>query len=131
MNPANHSEPDRENGRVDDFPPYPSGLMLSGRRVVVAGGGHVAQRRVPALLAAGAVVTVVSPTVTPAIEGLVGAEQVHRVLRRWLRECEGPQVPIGPRVFARPENVREFARRDRLAEEEVPVPEGSLPDETM
>ncbi|MFI1015110.1 alkaline phosphatase family protein [Streptomyces sp. NPDC020965] len=27
---------------------------------------------------------------------LVGAEQVHRVLRRWLRECEGPQVPIAP-----------------------------------
>ncbi|WAU84053.1 phage holin family protein [Streptomyces sp. Qhu-G9] len=27
-------------------------------------------------------------------EELVGAEQVHRVLRRWLRECDGPQVPI-------------------------------------
>ena len=54
---------------MDDFPPYPSGLMLSGRRVIVVGGGHVAQRRVPALLAAGADVTVVSPTVTPAIEG--------------------------------------------------------------
>lgn len=26
--------------------------------------------------------------------GLVGAEQVHRVLRRWLRECDGPQVPL-------------------------------------
>ncbi|MCM2386917.1 phage holin family protein [Streptomyces albipurpureus] len=25
---------------------------------------------------------------------LVGAEQIHRVLRRWLRECTGPQVPI-------------------------------------
>ncbi|MEU9859693.1 phage holin family protein [Streptomyces sp. NPDC047971] len=25
---------------------------------------------------------------------LVGAEQVHRVLRRWLRECVGPQVPL-------------------------------------
>ncbi|MDQ0773354.1 uncharacterized membrane protein YvlD (DUF360 family) [Streptomyces aurantiacus] len=25
---------------------------------------------------------------------LVGAEQVHRVLRRWLRECDGPQVPV-------------------------------------
>ncbi|GAA3881896.1 phage holin family protein [Streptomyces lacrimifluminis] len=28
-------------------------------------------------------------------EELVGAEQVHRVLRRWLRECNGPQVPLG------------------------------------
>ncbi|WP_028801829.1 phage holin family protein [Streptomyces sp. 142MFCol3.1] len=25
---------------------------------------------------------------------LVGAEQVHQVLRRWLRECDGPQVPL-------------------------------------
>ncbi len=27
-------------------------------------------------------------------EELVGAEQVHRVLRRWLGECDGPQVPV-------------------------------------
>lgn len=25
---------------------------------------------------------------------LVGAEQLHQVLRRWLRECAGPQVPL-------------------------------------
>jgi uroporphyrin-III C-methyltransferase / precorrin-2 dehydrogenase / sirohydrochlorin ferrochelatase len=50
--------------------PYPSGLILTGRRVVVVGGGHVAQRRVPALLAAGADVLLVSPEVTPALEGL-------------------------------------------------------------
>jgi uroporphyrin-III C-methyltransferase / precorrin-2 dehydrogenase / sirohydrochlorin ferrochelatase len=58
------------------FPPYPSGLRLAGRKVVVVGGGHVAQRRVPALLAAGARVEVVSPVVTPAIEGLVGSGEV-------------------------------------------------------
>ncbi len=60
----------------DTFPPYPAGLRLAGRRVVVVGGGHVAQRRVPALLAVGAVVEVVSPAVTPAIEGLVGSDEV-------------------------------------------------------
>ncbi|UUU28289.1 phage holin family protein [Streptomyces sp. DSM 40750] len=27
-------------------------------------------------------------------EELVGAEQIHRVLRRWLREANGPQVPL-------------------------------------
>jgi uroporphyrin-III C-methyltransferase / precorrin-2 dehydrogenase / sirohydrochlorin ferrochelatase len=58
------------------FPPYPAGLRLAGRKVVVVGGGHVAQRRVPALLAVGAVVEVVSPVVTPAIEGLVGSGEV-------------------------------------------------------
>ncbi|MEU6016450.1 phage holin family protein [Streptomyces sp. NPDC047515] len=32
----------------------------------------------------------------PVAEGteLVGAEQVHKVLRRWLRECPGPQIPL-------------------------------------
>ena len=55
-----------------DLPPYPVGLRLGGRRVLVVGGGHVAQRRVPALLAAGAEVVLVSPQVTPALEGLAG-----------------------------------------------------------
>ncbi|MFJ6695060.1 phage holin family protein [Streptomyces sp. NPDC091272] len=34
----------------------------------------------------------------PVAEGaeIVGAERVHQVLRRWLRECQGPQVPVGP-----------------------------------
>ena len=53
-----------------DPAPYPVGLRLAGRRVVVVGGGHVAQRRVPALIAAGADVLLVSPEVTPAIEGM-------------------------------------------------------------
>jgi uroporphyrin-III C-methyltransferase/precorrin-2 dehydrogenase/sirohydrochlorin ferrochelatase len=55
-----------------DHPPYPVGLRLAGRRVVVVGGGHVAQRRIPALIAAGADVLLVSPQVTPALEGLAG-----------------------------------------------------------
>ena len=58
---------------MEEFTPYPVGLLLAGRRVVVVGGGHVAQRRVPHLIAAGADVHVVSPEVTPAIEGIVGA----------------------------------------------------------
>jgi UDPglucose 6-dehydrogenase len=45
---------------VDDFSPYPAGLRLTGRRVVVVGGGQVAQRRVPQLIAAGADVHVVA-----------------------------------------------------------------------
>ncbi|MFE0425361.1 phage holin family protein [Streptomyces sp. NPDC058953] len=34
-----------------------------------------------------------SPPVADGTE-LVGAEQVHTVLRRWLRECAGPQIPL-------------------------------------
>ena len=59
--------------------PYLSGLILRDRRVVVVGGGHVAQRRVPVLIAAGANVTVVSPEVTPALEGMAG--EIDLVLR--------------------------------------------------
>ncbi len=62
---------------VSDFPPYPAGLRLAGRRTVVIGGGHVAQRRVPGLIAVGAEVHVVSPEITPALEGLVGAGEIN------------------------------------------------------
>jgi uroporphyrin-III C-methyltransferase / precorrin-2 dehydrogenase / sirohydrochlorin ferrochelatase len=67
---------ERKDDGVDE-PPYPVALRLAGRRVLVVGGGHVAQRRVPGLLAAGADVLVVSPQVTPAIEGLVTAGEVR------------------------------------------------------
>ena len=52
---------------------YPLGLRLTGRRVVVVGGGAVATRRVPALLAAGADLLLVSPSITPALRGQVDA----------------------------------------------------------
>ncbi|MCY7394660.1 MAG: uroporphyrinogen-III C-methyltransferase [Nocardioides sp.] len=61
---------------MPDHPTYPSGLRLAGRRVLVVGGGHVSQRRVPALISAGADVLLVSPQVTPAIEGMVGAGEL-------------------------------------------------------
>jgi uroporphyrin-III C-methyltransferase/precorrin-2 dehydrogenase/sirohydrochlorin ferrochelatase len=69
---------------MDAYPPYPSGLRLAGRRVVMVGGGHVAQRRVPALLAAGAVVVVVSPQATPAIEALADAGEIWWERRRFV-----------------------------------------------
>ncbi|WP_345023249.1 uroporphyrinogen-III C-methyltransferase [Actinomadura keratinilytica] len=55
------------------MPPYLLGLRLSGRKVLVVGGGRVAQRRVPALLAAGAAVRLVAPEVTPSLEDLINA----------------------------------------------------------
>ncbi|NSC20638.1 uroporphyrinogen-III C-methyltransferase [Streptomyces albus subsp. chlorinus] len=57
-------------------PAYPVGLRLAGRRVVLVGGGTVAQRRLPALLAAGADVTVVSPEVTPSVEAMVAGGEI-------------------------------------------------------
>ncbi|GAB2588594.1 uroporphyrinogen-III C-methyltransferase [Kribbella endophytica] len=51
--------------------PYLSGLVLTDRRVVVVGGGGVAQRRLPRLLETGAQIDVISPAITPTIEGLL------------------------------------------------------------
>jgi uroporphyrin-III C-methyltransferase/precorrin-2 dehydrogenase/sirohydrochlorin ferrochelatase len=52
---------------------YLVGLRLAGKKVVVVGGGTVAQRRVPVLIAHGAQVHVVALVATPAVEAL--AEQ--------------------------------------------------------
>ncbi|MEU7002459.1 uroporphyrinogen-III C-methyltransferase [Nonomuraea sp. NPDC046570] len=70
--------------------PYLLGLRLSGRRVLVVGGGRVAQRRVPALLDAGAAVTIVSTSVTPALDDLIAAGRVTWEARRYQDgDCEG------------------------------------------
>jgi uroporphyrin-III C-methyltransferase / precorrin-2 dehydrogenase / sirohydrochlorin ferrochelatase len=62
--------------------PYLAGLRLAGRRVVVVGGGAVAQRRLPALVRAGADLVLIAPEATPTVEGLVGSGAV-----RWLRRA--------------------------------------------
>ncbi|MGW7463407.1 phage holin family protein [Streptomyces xantholiticus] len=59
-----------------------------------------------------------SPPV-PAGVGLIGAEQVHQVLRRWLREGNGPQVPVGRVEASRPASE---------AEHRIPVGGGAVPD---
>ncbi|MFC4610873.1 uroporphyrinogen-III C-methyltransferase [Streptomyces maoxianensis] len=63
-----------------EHPAYPVGLRLTGRRVVVLGGGQVAQRRLPALIAAGADIVLVSPDATPSVEAMAEAGEI-----RWER----------------------------------------------
>ncbi|GAA4558150.1 uroporphyrinogen-III C-methyltransferase [Planotetraspora kaengkrachanensis] len=70
--------------------PYLLGLRLDGRRVLVVGGGHVAQRRVPTLLDAGASVTLVSPSVTPALDDLIADGRVTWERRPYqVGDCDG------------------------------------------
>jgi uroporphyrin-III C-methyltransferase / precorrin-2 dehydrogenase / sirohydrochlorin ferrochelatase len=52
--------------------PYLVGLRLAGKKVVVVGGGTVAQRRLPLLIASGADVHVISRTATRAVEAMNG-----------------------------------------------------------
>ncbi|HEY2205880.1 MAG TPA: uroporphyrinogen-III C-methyltransferase [Pseudonocardia sp.] len=56
---------------------YLVGLDLRDRLVVVIGGGSVVQRRLPRLVGQGARVRVISPRVTPVVEGAASAGQVE------------------------------------------------------
>jgi siroheme synthase-like protein len=60
---------------------FPLFVELQGRPCVVLGGGAVAERKVQALLAAGAVVTVVSPALSPALATLASSGRIAHVAR--------------------------------------------------
>ena len=53
---------------ADALPRLPVFLRFDHRRVVVVGGGQVAASKIPALLAAGADVTVIAPKISEAID---------------------------------------------------------------
>jgi uroporphyrin-III C-methyltransferase/precorrin-2 dehydrogenase/sirohydrochlorin ferrochelatase len=69
--------------RMPDDPHYLSGLDLSGRRVVMVGGGTVAQRRLPRLVGAGALVEVISPEATPSVSAMADAGEIVWHQRRY------------------------------------------------
>jgi len=60
---------------------YPVMLNLTGKSVVVVGGGKIAARKIARLIEADAVVTVISPKVTLSIKHYVQDNQV-----RWLKQ---------------------------------------------
>ncbi|GAB2970373.1 uroporphyrinogen-III C-methyltransferase [Amycolatopsis acidiphila] len=62
---------------------YLVGLDLTGRRVVLVGGGSVAQRRLPRLLGAGAAVELISPHTTPAVSAMADAGELVWHRRRY------------------------------------------------
>jgi precorrin-2 dehydrogenase/sirohydrochlorin ferrochelatase len=62
---------------------YPVFLDLRDGPVLVVGGGPVAEGKVEGLLAAGATVTVVSPTVTPRLAGWVAAGRIEHLARAY------------------------------------------------
>jgi len=62
------------------FGSFPLTLRISGRKVLVVGGGHVATRRAHALVDAGAELTVVSPSLTARLTELAETGRIT-----WLR----------------------------------------------
>ena len=121
-----------------DPPTYPVGLRLAGRKVLLVGGGNVAQRRAPSLIAAGADVHVVSPDVTPAIEGLVGGGEVtwHRrgfeeqdLDEAWYVIAATDDRSVNERVSAAAEERRIFCvRSDDAPRATAEIARGMLKD---
>ena len=52
---------------------YPIMLRLEGKKVVVIGGGRVAERKVSGLLGTGSLITVISPQATDELKGLASS----------------------------------------------------------
>ena len=75
------AKPGRRSGRPGaNFMRYPLFLNLTKQKVVVVGGGQVATRKIRALRAAAAAVTVISPEATAAIRQQAQAKRI-----RWIR----------------------------------------------
>lgn len=70
------ADPATNQGWPGGSPTYLAGLLLTGRRVVVVGGGAVAARRVPKLLEAGARVVLISPEAAPSLAQLADAARL-------------------------------------------------------
>ena len=64
---------------------YPINLDLTGQACLVLGGGNVAERKVRRLLDEGAVVTVIAPALTPALQILAEEHQLS-----WQRRTYQP-----------------------------------------
>lgn len=60
---------------------YPIMLRLEGKRVVVVGGGKVAERKISGLLGSGARIVVVSPEATEELQGLFHAGKIEWLQR--------------------------------------------------
>lgn len=99
---------------------YLAGLDLAGRRVVVVGGGTVAQRRLPRLVSSGARVEVISPSVTPSVEAMAtsGAVTWHErpyadgdLADAWYVLCCTSSKPVNESVSAEAERRRVFCVR--------------------
>lgn len=63
---------------------YPLFLDLQGRRVLVVGGGAVAERKVESLLAAGAVVILVAPDIAASLTELANSNAIELRQRKFL-----------------------------------------------
>lgn len=99
---------------------YLAGLSLAGRRVIVVGAGTVAQRRLPRLVSAGALVEVVAPEATPAVQAMADNGEIvwHQrpyrdgdLAEAWYVVSCASDPAVNAAVSAEAERVRVFCVR--------------------
>ena len=111
---------------------YLVGLRLDGRKVVVVGGGTVAQRRLPLLVANGADVHVISRSATPAVEAMDGITLELREFRdgdldgAWYAIAATDDPAVNAAVVAEAERNRIFCVRADVAIEGTAVTPASF-----
>ncbi len=112
--------------------PYLVGLRLAGKKVVVIGGGTVAQRRLPLLITSGADVHVISRTATRAVEAMTGITLSVREYRdgdlegAWYAIAATDNAQVNAEVVAEAERRRIFCVRADIAVEGTAVTPASF-----
>ncbi|ORB27956.1 uroporphyrinogen-III C-methyltransferase [Mycolicibacterium parafortuitum] len=113
------------NGASDNA--YLVGLRLAGKKVVVVGGGTVAQRRLPLLVASGADVHVVTKAATPVVEAIDGITLTLREFRdedldgAWYVIAATDDPEVNAAIVAGAERRRVFCVRADIAVEGTAV----------
>ena len=111
---------------------YLVGLRLTGRKVVVVGGGTVAQRRLPLLVANGADVHVITRSATPAVEAMDGITLEIREFRdgdlegSWYAIAATDDPTVNAAVVAEAERRQIFCVRADVAREGTAVTPASF-----
>jgi uroporphyrin-III C-methyltransferase / precorrin-2 dehydrogenase / sirohydrochlorin ferrochelatase len=102
---------------------YLVGLRLTGKKVVVVGGGSVAQRRLPLLAASGADIHVIARSATPAVDATSGITLSLRDYRdgdlagAWYAIAATDDAQVNAAVVAEAERNRIFCVRADIAVE--------------
>ncbi|MBO0677093.1 uroporphyrinogen-III C-methyltransferase [Mycolicibacterium sp. S2-37] len=106
---------------------YLVGLRLAGKKVVFVGGGSVAQRRLPLLIANGADVHVIAREATPAVEAMTGITLTLREFRvgdldgAWYTVAATDDPDVNAAVVAEAERRHIFCVRADVAREGTAV----------
>ena len=103
--------------------PYLVGLRLTGKKVVVVGGGNVAQRRLPLVVASGADVHVITRAATRSVEAMSGITLSVRDYRdgdlagAWYAIAATDDAQVNSAVVAEADRHRIFCVRADIAAE--------------